>query len=137
MIRAVIDTNVLVSAMISSAGNEALLVLAINQGLITPCLSTEILEEYAEVLLRPKFGFEAVEVDALIDMLRGRGSLLDPFPMAPSSPDPGDDKFIACALSSQADFLVTGNKRHFPQNQYANARVVNSTELLEFIILGL
>jgi putative PIN family toxin of toxin-antitoxin system len=49
VIRAVIDTNVLVSAMISSAGNEALLVMAINQGLVTPFFSPEILEEYSNV----------------------------------------------------------------------------------------
>jgi uncharacterized protein len=57
MIRAVIDTNVLVSAMISSAGNEALLVTAINQGLVAPCLSREILQEYSDVLLRPRLDF--------------------------------------------------------------------------------
>ena len=57
MIRVVVDTNVLVSAMIKSSGNEALLVLAVSQGLITPCLSDEICEEYCGVLARPKFGF--------------------------------------------------------------------------------
>lgn len=59
MIRSVIDTNVLVSAMISSAGNEALLLMAINQGLITPYFSAEILKEYSDVLHRPRFGFPA------------------------------------------------------------------------------
>ena len=137
MIRAVVDTNVLVSAMISSAGNEALLIMAINQGLIMPCFSVEILEEYADVLLRPKFGFQGTEVDALIDLLRRRGSLLDPAPPVRSSPDPDDDMFIACALAGKVDFLVTGNKRHFPQAQYADARVVNAAELLEFITLEL
>lgn len=61
MIRAVIDMNVLVSAMISPSGNEARLLLAINQKLVIPCFSLEILEEYADVLRRPKFGFEANE----------------------------------------------------------------------------
>ncbi len=70
MIRAVIDTNVLVSAMISPAGNEALLILAINHGLLVPCFSAEVLQEYSEVLLRPKFGFSAIEVNALLDMFR-------------------------------------------------------------------
>jgi len=137
VIRAVIDTNVLVSAMISSAGNEALLLMAINQGLIAPCLSPEILEEYSEVLLRPRFGFPADEVDALLDLLRGRGSLYDSGPIARISPDPDDDKFVACALAAKADFLVTGNKRHFPQIQLANARVVSAGELLEIITLEL
>ena len=73
----------------------------------------------------------------MIDLLRLRGNLLDSAPIAAVSPDPGDDKFIACALSGKADFLVTGNKRHFPQDQYANTRVVNAAELLELITLGL
>jgi uncharacterized protein len=137
VIRAVIDTNVLVSAMISSAGNEALLLMAINQGLITPYFSPEILEEYSEVLLRPRFGFPAEEVGALLDMLRRRGNLIDPVPTTHISPDPDDDKFIACALAAKADLLVTGNKRHFPQTLSSAARVVNAAELLELITLEL
>jgi putative PIN family toxin of toxin-antitoxin system len=137
VIRAVVDTNVLVSAMISSAGNEALLVMAINQGLLTPCFSDEILKEYSGVLCRPRFGFPAEEVDALLNLFRRRGDLLNPAPIVPISPDPGDDKFIACAVEGDADFLVTGNRRHFPQVSALRAKVVNAAELLEFITLEL
>lgn len=129
MIRAVIDTNVLVSAMISSAGNEALLLMAINQGLVTPYFSPEILDEYSEVLLRPRFRFPGNEVDALLDLFRLRGKLLNPESTARISPDPDDDKLIACALAAEADFLVTGNKRHFPQTKPWGARVVNAAEI--------
>jgi putative PIN family toxin of toxin-antitoxin system len=135
MIRAVIDTNVLVSAMISSAGNEALVLMAINQGLVMPCFSPEILDEYSEVLCRPRFGFLQDGVSALLEMLRRRGSLLNSHPLARTSPDPDDDKFIACALTAKADFLVTGNKRHFLQSPSLGARVVSAGELLEFITL--
>jgi predicted nucleic acid-binding protein len=82
VIRAVIDTNVLVSAMISSAGNEALLIMAINQGLVTPYFSTEILNEYRDVLLRPRFGFPAKEVDGTARHA--------PPPGQPSRPSSGD-----------------------------------------------
>jgi putative PIN family toxin of toxin-antitoxin system len=78
VIRAVIDTNVLVSAMISSAGNEALVVMAINQKLVTPCFSPEILKEYSEVLLRPKFAFSADEVDTMLGLLGRCGHRLKP-----------------------------------------------------------
>jgi len=137
VIRAVLDTNVLVSAMISSSGNEALLLMAINQGLVSPCLSAEILQEYSDVLLRPKFNFPQDEVDALLGLLRRRGTYLDSVPPARISPDPGDDKFIACARAAKAQFLVTGNKKHFPGGQPGGTRVVNAGELLEFITLGL
>jgi putative PIN family toxin of toxin-antitoxin system len=55
VIRAVIDTNVLVSGLLSPAGNEALILLAIDQGPVHPCFSEDILEEYAAVLARAKF----------------------------------------------------------------------------------
>jgi putative PIN family toxin of toxin-antitoxin system len=78
MIRAVIDTNVLVSALISPSGNEALLLLAINQGLVRPLFSLAIPGEYSEVLARPKFGFSRHELSALRDLLQRQGDLLHP-----------------------------------------------------------
>ena len=57
MIRAVIDTNVLVSGLLSPRGNEALILLAVHQGFVRPCISAEMLEEYAEVLARPNSRF--------------------------------------------------------------------------------
>ena len=68
MIRVVIDTNVLVSAMTSLSGNEALLLLAVKQSLMGPCFSPAILEEYSEVLARPKFDFSPDESTDLIDL---------------------------------------------------------------------
>jgi uncharacterized protein len=113
VIRAVIDTNVLVSGMIAPSGNEALILLAINQELVSPCFSAEIQQEYEQGLRRPKFGFEAEEVESLLNLIRRRGELIQSAPILPLSPDPGDDKFIACALASKSEFLVTGNKRHY------------------------
>jgi putative PIN family toxin of toxin-antitoxin system len=117
--------------------NEALLVMAINQGLVIPCFSDEILKEYSGVLSRTRFGFPAEEVDALLNLFRRRGELLNPGSIVPISPDPNDDKFIACALAGNTDFLVTGNKRHFPQVRSLRARVVNAAGLLEFVTLEL
>ena len=73
MIRAIIDTNVLVSALIPPSGNEALLLLAVKQGLVRPCFSPAMLEEYSEVLARPKFAFSPDEITALIDLLQHQG----------------------------------------------------------------
>ena len=133
MIRVVIDTNILVSAMISSAGNEALLILAINHGLVIPCFSADMLREYSDVLLRPKFGFVQDEVESLLDLFRQLGTPVETIPMSRHSPDPGDDKFIACAITGKAAFLVTGNKRHFPQSQLPDCKVVSAGELMSFL----
>jgi putative PIN family toxin of toxin-antitoxin system len=137
MIRAVIDTNVLVSALISPSGNEALLLLAVKQGLVRPCFSHAVLKEYSEVLARPRFAFSPAEITALIDLLRRQGDLLHPAPLSGISPDPKDDEFIACALTTQADFVVTGNKKDFPKNQLGATQVVSAGELLNLITLEL
>jgi putative PIN family toxin of toxin-antitoxin system len=73
VIRAVVDTNVFVSALISPSGNEALIVLALRQGLLKPYFSSEILVEYSEVLARSKFGFSPDEIEALIALVRSQG----------------------------------------------------------------
>jgi putative PIN family toxin of toxin-antitoxin system len=133
VIRAVIDTNVLVSGLLSPSGNEALIILAIHQGLVRPCLSEEIIEEYAAVLARRKFAFPPDEIAALIATLRGSGELFHAEASPASSPDPGDAKFLHCAKAAQADFIITGNKRHFPDTPYGPAHVVSAGELLDRI----
>lgn len=130
MIRAIIDTNVLVSALISPSGNEALLLLAVKQGLVRPCFSPAMLEEYSEVLARPKFAFSPDEITALIDLLQHQGDLLRPAPLSGMSPDPKDDKFLACAPAARADFVVTGNKKDFPNDELGATQVVSAGELL-------
>lgn len=135
MIRAVIDTNVLVSGLLSPAGNEALVLLAIHQGLIHPCFSELMMEEYADVLARRKFGFAADEIAAALGMFRERGELVVPAGMAPVLPDADDVAFLHCAVTAGAEFLVTGNKRHFPPAVCGSVRVVNASELLDRITL--
>jgi uncharacterized protein len=136
VIRAVIDTNVLVSALISPSGNEALLLLAVKQGLVRPCFSAAALKEYSEVLARPKFAFSLDEITALIDLLKRQGDLLHPAPLSGISPDPKDDKFLACALAAKSDFVVTGNKKDFPKKLGAT-QVVSAGEFLNLITLEL
>jgi uncharacterized protein len=117
VIRVVIDTNVIVSGLIAPAGNEALILLAIRQGLLHPCFLQDILDEYAGVLARPKFDFPASEIEALLAMFRSKGELFAPAASPLTSPDPRDRKFLDCAYAAQADFIVTGHstlhlKRH-------------------------
>ena len=135
MIRAVIDTNVLVSGLLSPSGNEALILLTIHQGLVHPCFSEEILEEYAGVLAWPKFGFPPDEVAAALAMFRRQGELFRPEVSSATSTDPGDTKFLQCAEAAQADYIVTGNKRHFPAGLYGVTRIVSAGELLDRITL--
>jgi putative PIN family toxin of toxin-antitoxin system len=134
VIRAVVDTNVLISAMISPAGNEALILLGIRQALVKPYFSAEILQEYAEVLARPKFQFPPDEIGALIELLNARGEEVQvPITLTSILPDPGDEKFLVCAQAAGVDFIVTGNKRHFPSKACKPVHIVNAAELLDRI----
>ena len=135
MIRAVIDTNVLVSALISPSGNEALVVLGVQEDLIVACFSEEILQEYAEVLSRPKFSFHHNEIVSLLHLLRRKGDELKIESLPTSLIDLDDEKFVACAISASADFIVTGNKRHFPREACGQIEVVDASELLDRMTL--
>lgn len=134
MIRAVIDTNVVVSGLISPKGNEALVLLAVHQGIIHPCVSEDILEEYADVLRRRKFGFTVDVVAALVKMFRQRSIISDhKTVLNDSSPDPDDTVFIQCAVDTDAEYFITGNKRHFPRPVYGKCQVVGAAEVLAVI----
>ena len=133
MIKAVIDTNVLVSGLLSPTGNEALIILSVQHGFLHPCLSHSILQEYRAVLARAKFAFPPDEIAALLAMLQERGAMFAPAPASIVSPDPADTKFLHCALAADADFIITGNKRDFPGAPYGTIRVVNAGELLDRI----
>jgi putative PIN family toxin of toxin-antitoxin system len=104
---------------------------------VPPCFSEEILEEYAGVLARPKFAFPADEIAALLTVFRGQGELVVAKASAAVSVDPGDTKFLQCSETAQADYLVTGNRRHFPEASYGVTRVVSAGELLDRITLEL
>lgn len=133
MIRTVVDTNVIVSSLISPLGNEAQILDAVQRGRITPCLCWSILEEYADVLARPKFQFSKGNIEGLLGLLRAKGIMFEPNPSPGVSPDPGDDDFIACAVAGDAEFIVTGNKRDFPAKSCGEMKVVSARELLDYL----
>ena len=129
MIRLVLDTNVLVSANLNDEGLEALIVaLALNRKLEL-CVSQPILEEYERVLLYPRLKFDPTEVSHFLDRLRRNSTVIHPTKQISESPDEADNRFLECVEAASADFLVTGNKRHFPES-WKSTEVVNARELL-------
>lgn len=124
MIKAVYDTNVIVSALLSSEGIPAILVdLAIQQE-IRLFQSEEVLQEYEGVLVRPKFGFSKKSVKRFIRLLKTKSKGVKPKSLGFTLKDPGDDKFLECALAAKANYLVTGNTRHFPSPAYKGIQIV-------------
>lgn len=133
MIYAVIDTNVLVSALLSSH-DDAATVQVINKiydGTVTPIFSDDILAEYNEVLRRKKFHFSEELVYTLLDTLTSIGEKIAPSPSGEILPDMKDLPFYEVVLEKQAQnaYLVTGNIKHFPVKCY----IVTAREFLSII----
>ncbi len=114
MTRVVIDTNVLVSALLSPYGNPARVIDLIMNGLSTVCYDSRILSEYREVLQRPKFGFENNAGKQIIDFICRKGLSIVPEPVMTVFEDEDDKTFYEVAKTANA-FLVTGNIKHFPE----------------------
>ncbi|MBQ3831511.1 MAG: putative toxin-antitoxin system toxin component, PIN family [Spirochaetales bacterium] len=129
---AVIDTNVLVSSMLKGTSIPGIIVDKAINGPIVPLLNNEILEEYEEVLLRNKFGFEEEDVRTLINELRKRAIYLDRTMVDEVFEDPDDVVFYEIVMTARTAvdaYLITGNKKHFPFKSY----VVTPREMLEII----
>lgn len=128
----VIDTNILVSALLKRHSNEALVLTATLSGKFDLVVSAAVLAEYALVLARPKFGFSSTEVRATLTALRHAGQLVRPISSVTASPDESDNRFLECAEAGHADYLVTGNIKHFPP-KWGKTRVVRAAALIEHI----
>ena len=128
-LRLVVDTNIVVSAALKPDGlQRTVLLLAI----IKPArlyVSNAILTEYQAVLSRPEFQIRKGLRQQLLDLFRKRAHLANPVRRIQVASDPEDDKFIECADAARADYLVTGNVRHFPRF-WKNTKVVTSREFV-------
>ncbi len=130
---AVIDTNVLVSALLSSHDDAATvqIINKIYDGIIIPVFSNEILAEYNQVLRRKKFHFSEELVCTLLDSITSLGELISPSPSGEILPDMKDLPFYEVVLEKQDDdaYLITGNIKHFPTMPF----VVTAREFLSIL----
>ena len=123
----VIDTNVLVSAMLAVHPDSA--TVRVLNGDIVPMFNAEIVAEYREVLRRPRFRFAEDDIAAVIDLVVKGGVDSERAATSGLVKDEKDVVFYEVAMSREDSYLVTGNIRHFP----VNTRVVTPNELLEII----
>ncbi len=127
---AVFDTNVLVSALLSSRKNSPtakLLDYVIDEGIIL-LYNEDILREYDEVLHRAKFNFSDDRIQIVLELVK-TGLRLDPTPSGEYFPDEDDRVFYEVSLSKEGSYMVTGNLRHFP----SNAIVVSPADMIQII----
>lgn len=133
-IYAVIDTNVIVSALLSKNSHSSTTIIyeAILDGLLIPVYNDDILNEYIDVLSRKKFPFAKEDIQYIEFLLTHIGIKMDRTKANKEIfPDQKDVVFYEVALSKEDAYLVTGNIKHFPKKPF----VVTPAEMVE--ILGL
>jgi putative PIN family toxin of toxin-antitoxin system len=130
--RVVLDTNILVSALLFK-GDLARIVDLWKKGKIIPVLSRETFAEFKAVLEYPKFSLTRQEIKVIIEE-----ELLPYFEVIEITDDvegicrdTDDDKFIACAVSASADFIVTGDKDLLDMGKYKSIKIISASVLLK------
>jgi uncharacterized protein len=128
-LRLVIDTNVLVSAALKPESlQRTTFLLAITKP-ARLYVSHLILEEYADVLSRPELHIRKGTRQQLLQLIENRGHIVAPSRRLDVTSDPDDNIFIECADQASADYLITGNQKHFPRF-WKKTKVITSREFV-------
>jgi uncharacterized protein len=131
-LRLVIDTNILISAALKPDGlPRTVLVLAMTKP-ARLYVSPAILTEYGEVLARREFRIRRGLRQQLLQTIKNRASLVRPGRALQVTKDPDDNKFLECADTGRADYLITGNQRHFPKF-WKKTKVITSREFISLV----
>lgn len=129
----VLDTNVLVSGLLSPQGTPATVLRSVIAGSVPICFDEHILSEYRHVLARSKFGFDAEAVAVLLEILEATGQPVLAPPLNLSLPDASDAPFVEVAVACAADFIVTGNLMHFPMESLRGVRAIAPKGLCDIL----
>ncbi len=127
--RVVLDTNILVSACWKPDGLESRVAQLALTGDITACVTAEILAEYRDVLSRPKLATVSVPAAELLAALDRAAMMVEPQARVSASVDDDDNRFLECAEAAKAEYLITGNLRHYPA-EWGATRIVNARAFL-------
>jgi putative PIN family toxin of toxin-antitoxin system len=128
-LRLVIDTNVVVSAALEPDGlQRTALLLAITKP-ARLYVSVPILAEYSEVLSRRELGIRRGLRLQLLQLIRNRTHMVSPSRALEVTGDPDDNIFVECAEACRADFLITGNLKHFPAF-WKSTKIITSREFI-------
>jgi hypothetical protein len=128
-VKAVLDTNVIVSALLNEDGKEALLLDLALTGSFTSIVSAALLQEYEEVLRRPRFALEQRKISRSVRAIRQAAVLAQPRRQLRVTRDPDDNMVLECALAGGAEYVVTGNTRDFPR-EFEGIKIVPPREFM-------
>lgn len=129
--RVVVDCNVLISAGLGSTACRKVIFSIADYH--TFVLSTDILREYVEVSAREKFNRDQQTIRGLIRVISWNCIITEPLSSRFTLPDKKDQMYLDAAVSSMADVIVTGNKKHFPEPEYDGTRILSPRRFLELV----
>jgi|GEM_PF-72699 len=130
--KVVVDTNVIVSGLISPGGPPGTIINMVAGGDLKICYDSRILAEYGVVLGRPEFNIAASTVAELLGQIVTSGETIPTLPLHSALPDRSDEVFLEVALAAPAYCLITGNLKHFPASSRQGMRVFSPAEFLGF-----
>jgi putative PIN family toxin of toxin-antitoxin system len=133
MMRIVVDTNVLVSGLLTPFGKCADLVRLFTSDEVILCVDSRIMLEYEEVLGSDRFRLDHKLVTILMEYIRRTAELHSCKPLSEQLPDADDCCFLEVAIAAHADCLVTGNTQHFPPGLRYGVRVQTPSDFLAML----
>src|SRR5258708_37979570 len=131
-LRLVLDTNIIVSAAIKPEGLQRTVLLLAMMRPERLYVSEPLLSEYRMVLSRPEFKIQKGLRLQLLQQIKDVSRFVSPSSQIRVTPDPDDNIFLECADAARADYLVTGNLRHFPKF-WKQTKIVSSREFITMI----
>jgi len=132
MIRVVVDTNIIVSALLQPLAPPARVFFMAINGSIQLCVSGSVYAEYEEVIRRPRLRRDENVIAATLQTIRERALWVRPTEPIRACADPDDDIFLECAQAARAAYLVTGNIKDFPAS-WLDTRTVTARRFLEIM----
>src|ERR1700675_3114591 len=131
-LRLVIDTNILVAAPLKPGGLQRTVLVRAMTRPARLYVSQSILAEYREVLARPEFKIRRGLRQQLLQLIKNHAQLVTPARALQVAMDPDDNKFLECADVARVDYLITGNRRHFPKF-WKKTKVITSREFIGIV----
>jgi putative PIN family toxin of toxin-antitoxin system len=134
VIRAVLDTNVVISALLFS-GPPSQLVSAWQSSRLRPVVSAPVIDEYIRVLAYPKFKLTAAEIRGLVEeeLLPFIETVTVPPSIIPKVRDPDDAKFITCAVTADVRWLVSGDNDLLSLHRVKSVEIISVAEFLHHL----
>jgi putative PIN family toxin of toxin-antitoxin system len=131
-LRLVVDTNVLISAALKPEGLQRTVILLAITKPARLYISAAILSEFRNVLSRPELRIRKGLQQQLLTLIENRARLVSPSRRLHVTNDPDDNIFLECADAARADYLITGNQKHFPIF-WKKTKIITSREFISVI----